>query len=969
MNVPFIKCFASNSQLNQGSGKGSAATSVSVPFPTQLRVQSFMLQDLSLQSSLSIENFVVQVKQSGSYISIETGNNMRFRGRHSSEHWIDAHLGTLTACISSENDGICVKEMDCLGITIGPASPSCGHFKANASRMHFDGDALEIFETVNVSMVQLDSEVVENAQTLIKGLCCLVPFEESQSSFELPFSIKLPTIRMLVSKPKINITATAISSTATTVSCKTINAILGQEASSSLSDLNFDFKSMKVEMGLIESLYVAGVVVLSKPVRYTTIEFNDMLSIRLPHPVHVNVLSTADKKATSQKIEKNAGIECIPIAIRIEINEMHVSQQDQSMCTRVDDTSISVEPFTFEVQNMLGEIPMKGANVCIKVKKASSELFRVDSVCLSCVVPLHDLETLNKLRLSVSSVQVTSGFSSIDWHSLFSPKKENSSANSHSINIPFGQIESFNLSISYEGKILASQSNILVPQFKGGTSTGSQDIVAYYTKTVLGRVPGFLTNAKFLGGNVVNSSLQTAAIRRAGRSVAGAGAGSVVGVAVADYVRAGIESGKKGRNADGSDGYKLGDFTRGSIIGLKEAAKTGAQMRGGDNRYVPGDLTAGSAKALGEYGSNNKAKLTTAGGTGIAAAVGFAVAGPLGFVAGSYFGSKAVKDIVGEDDQSKKASAAHSNQYKASNPHPQQTYDPFTPVAQMSLNHSNPRNVVPTHPIPSGTQNVHGQHSQKSGLTQQAFDPYARQSQNSSQLLPQNSHTNALISQQRNTHLYSSTTSTFSERGQGTKEAPRGSTNHTEYQYNIPAASQSNVPGYAAPTMRQAPQSGMRPSTTSTFTGRTQGITQQASRGSTNHNEYQYNIPAASQGHVPGYAAPTIHQAPQQDMHQSSAYQPHHRDEPTLFQHRHPLPPQPQGYQIGDLTKRVVAKGKKADGRKEDSTYKFGTCSIVCNIVIHIYEILEAARHRCLSSYCQLTLFYKTGDFTRGLFK
>ena len=538
VNVPSIKCVTSNSQLNKRSGKGSAPTSVSVPFPIQLRVQSFMLQDLSLQSSVSIENFAVRVKQSGSNMSIQTGNNMKFRGRHSSEYWIDAHLGTLTTCISSENHGLCVKEMDCLGITIGPASPTCGHFKANVPRMHFDGDALEIFETVNISMVQLDSEVVESAQTLIQELCCLIPFDESQSSFELPFSMQLPAIRILVSEPKFSITAAAISAAATTVSCKTINATLGQEASSSLSDLNFDFNSMKVEMGLIETLFVAGVVVLSKPVRCATIEFNDdMLSIRLPHPVHVDVLSTADKNTTSQKLEKNTGIEYpnIPIAVKIEINEMHVSQQGQSTCTRVDDTSLSVEPFTFEAQNVLEEIPMKGAHVSIKVRQASSELFRVDSVCSTFVVPLHDLNTLNKLQLSMLSVQITSGFSSIDWDSLFSTKKEISSANSHSINIPFGQIESFNLSISYQGKILASQSNIRVPQFKGDTTTVSQDIVAYYTKTVLGRVPGFLSNAKFLGGNVIDSSFQTAAI--AGKmSIAGAGAGSVMGVAVADAV-------------------------------------------------------------------------------------------------------------------------------------------------------------------------------------------------------------------------------------------------------------------------------------------------------------------------------------------------------------------------------------------------------------------------------------------------
>ena len=1010
VNVPSIKCFPSNSQLNKGSGKGSAPTIISLPFPIQMRVQSFMLQDLSLQSSVSIENFAVRVKQTGSYMSIQTGNSMRFRGRHTSEYWIDAHLGTLTACISSENSGLCVKKVDCLGIMIGPASPTCGRFKANVPRMHFDGDALEIvprmhvdgdaleiFETVNISIAQLDSEVVESAQTLIQGLCCLIPFDESQSSVELPFSIKLPAIRILVTTPKISITAAAISAAATTVSCKTINATLGQEASSSLSDLNFDFNLMKVEMGLIETLFVAGVVVLPKPVRCTTIEFNDdMLSIRLPHPVHVNVLSTTDEKATSQK-EKNTGIECpnIPIAVKIEINEMYVSQQGQSTCTRVDDMSLTVEPFTFEAQNVLEEIPMKGAHISMKVKEASSELFRVDSVCSTFVAPLHDLNTLNKLQLSMSSVQVTSGFSSIDWDSLFSTKKESSSANSHSINIPFGHIESFNLSISYDGMILASQSNILVPQFKGDASTGSQDIVAYYKKTVMGRVPGFLTNAKFLGGNVVDTSFQTAAI--AGKmSMAGVGAGSVMGVAVADAVRAGIASGKKARNVDGSDGYKFGDFTRGSIRGLKEATKAEGTRRGGDDKtyeYVPGDLIAGSARAVGGYASNNKAKLTTAGGTGIASAVGFAVAGPLGFIAGSYFGGKAVKNFVGEDNPSKQASAAHSNPHNpptshsqqandpftpvaerplnnsnSSNPptpHSQQAYDPFTPPAQTLLNHSNPHNSAPTYPTPSGTLNVHSQHSEKSVLTQQGFDSYAKQSPTSSQLLPQNAHTNVLISQQRPPHSYSSTTSTPSEQLQGTQPLPRGSANHTAHQYNIPAASQSNFQGHAAPTMHQASQQGLRSSTTSAISGQTQGITQQAPRGSTHPTGYQHNNPATSQHNGQAYAAPTMRQMPQQGMHQSSAHQQQHRD----FQHFHPPPPQRKGYQFGDLTKSVVDKGKKSDGRKEDSGYKFGTYSIVCNIVTHNTKHWRQLAIAPFSIYCKLTLLYKIGDFTRGLFK
>jgi hypothetical protein len=136
------------------------------------------------------------------------------------------------------------------------------------------------------------------------------------------------------------------------------------------------------------------------------------------------------------------------------------------------------------------------------------------------------------------------------------------------------------------------------------------------------------------------------------RTATGAGLGSVAGLAVVDAIRAGIDSGKKSRNAETGDGYKFGDLTRGIIRASKENAKAGAKMRGGPDTYVPGDMTVGSAAAMGEYVKNNKAKLSTAGGSGIGAVVGMAVAGPLGYVAGSYLGGKVMKDLVDNEVKS-----------------------------------------------------------------------------------------------------------------------------------------------------------------------------------------------------------------------------------------------------------------------------------------------------------------------------
>lgn len=42
------------------------------------------------------------------------------------------------------------------------------------------------------------------------------------------------------------------------------------------------------------------------------------------------------------------------------------------------------------------------------------------------------------------------------------------------------------------------------------------------------------------------------------------------------------------------------------------------------------------------------------------------------------------------------------------------------------------------------------------------------------------------------------------------------------------------------------------------------------------------------------------------------------------------------GYKFGDLTKSIIAKGKKSDGRKDDSSYKFGRCNLLYLLCVEI---------------------------------
>ena len=112
--------------------------------------------------------------------------------------------------------------------------------------------------------------------------------------------------------------------------------------------------------------------------------------------------------------------------------------------------------------------------------------------------------------------------------------------------------------------------------------------------------------------------------------------------------------------------------------GVREASKKGASMRG-DTTYVPGDFTAAAMDDLCDYTVENKTKLSTAFGSGSGAMVGLAIAGPLGFVAGSMLGGKSAKTLVGGDDKDSQRQTPHNQQSSNTAPTVSQQHTNRTP--------------------------------------------------------------------------------------------------------------------------------------------------------------------------------------------------------------------------------------------------------------------------------------------------
>jgi hypothetical protein len=559
-------------------------------------------------------------------------------------------------------DNGCFKphEMQFSGGTIGPCSPSCGELSIEIPPMQKDPGSLSLSLQSNMSMTVDSVDIFEKLRPLFESN--VGPQDESSTFDKFPFPVQIPGIKIFVSKTLLRIQIGSISAFESSVNIEHVHAINRVHVDSistsmtCMKALRVNILTKRLEVSCVESL-TTPVFALSKQLVNLGLSFeNGVLAINIPSPIYLDMLSRGANTQQEAPRSQENDID-IPFPLKLAIAEVNVNTliSGSKSCVKMQQISCDIVPKVLPGQDLLSAEVKKGAQIAIMVRAVEHQLFQASNIRASLLIGLDDMETCNELNVSLTSVQVTAGFSSIDWTSMFDKTASENNTKEKSVKTPFANITGFSLSIAYKGMVVASGATIAVPTFGGNAFTTSHDLTSYYTNVVLKRAPGFLTNAEVLGTNVIDSTFANAGrVAMLGtHSLAGAGFGSVVGTVVADGLKGAISAGKTSRNADTADGYQFGDISRGLVRGLSQATKNGAESRGGGDGYVPGDFTVGAATAAADYTGRNKGKLASAGGAGMGSMVGMAVAGPLGFVVGSYLGGKTGKAAVEEDATSK----------------------------------------------------------------------------------------------------------------------------------------------------------------------------------------------------------------------------------------------------------------------------------------------------------------------------
>ena len=635
-------------------------SSVSIPFPIQFNMKSLGLKDLDSHLVIAINNIGFSVSQTGSIYSLKTREGIPMRLKRSPDEWINAKLGSISLLLLQDNGCFKPHEMQFSGGTIGPCSPSCGELSIEIPPMQKDPGSLSLSFQSNMSMTVDSVDIFEKLRPLFESI--VGPQDESSTFDKFPFPVQIPGIKIFVSKTLLRIQIGSISAFESSVNIEHVHAINRVHVDSistsmtCMKGLRVNIPTKRLEVSCVESL-TTPVFALSKQLVKLGLSFeNGVLAINIPSPIYLDMLPRGANTQQGAPRSQENDID-IPFPLKLAIAEVNVNTliSGSKSCVKMQQISCDIVPKVLPGQDLLSAEVKKGAQIAIMVRAVEHQLFQASNIRASLLIGLDDMETCNELNVSLTSVQVTAGFSSIDWTSMFDKTASENNTKEKSVKTPFANITGFSLSIAYKGIVVASGATVAVPNFGGDAFTTSHDLTSYYTNVVLKRAPGFLTNAEVLGTNVIDSTFANAGrVAMLGTSsLAGAGFGSVVGTVVADGLKGAISAGKTSRNADTADGYQFGDISRGLVRGLSQATKNGAESRGGGDGYVPGDFTVGAATAAADYTGRNKGKLASAGGAGMGSMVGMAVAGPLGFVVGSYVGGKIGKVAVEEDATSK----------------------------------------------------------------------------------------------------------------------------------------------------------------------------------------------------------------------------------------------------------------------------------------------------------------------------
>lgn len=541
-----------NSLVGQESESHSSKGSGSPPIPSlpyQVKCNFTNCQLFNFQSSCSIvvQTLAMSISQTGNFINLNVEEGATVIGIPSDKNMIQGSFGMIHIKLPTDMSCFDLVECHCVSAALETVGGMYGGFSAATPTIAFTSNKLQVPGTINVSFYNLDSEVTSNLQRFLTDMSSIYPSQSS--SFEFPFPTYVNSFLVSASEPELNLKLETISAQKASLLVNRVTGTIINKASCSLNTINFDLNSLETNVGSVMSLFLADNVALQQPVNNVRIAFKNELAVYIEDAVHLMLLKSQSKKTPIKPNSKEKEL-TLPFPIILSLSKIILTPQGQETSSTLQDTLLNVCPRQADLLSGCTD----EVSIQLQLSEISNKLFQIHAFKASFDTSLNNPDIIKQLKVAISKANVTAGFSTVDWVSLIKPK-ENVSNEDKVYRTPHCNIDSIVLNLSYKGKVVSSKVNVKLSPYQGDHNCASDIIISHYMKQIQSRVPGFIANINVLGADVLDASMTSVATVAAHNNL---GVGSVAGVVLADAIRAGINTGKKARNADSNEGYQFG---------------------------------------------------------------------------------------------------------------------------------------------------------------------------------------------------------------------------------------------------------------------------------------------------------------------------------------------------------------------------------------------------------------------------
>lgn len=519
-----------------------------VPCPIQITIGSLSvffedLSDLSLAVT-GVDSLIVP----GVGLSISNEGPLSARLSHSTGKWLDARLAGPFLVLKPTLDGWQPDSLSCDILQLGPSSACHIDFRFPCLSMLTGTATIRIDDNATACLTN-PSDLLP----LYTDFEPLMRFYEQDGAPPSRTKVVLPQLSVECIEPRGRVAIMGVQVSSADLNCAKLHCRLEDGGAASVEGVAVAFDPGQISIASIAELRVPGGLFIEKSIQNISVAMGEEIAVQCNSANLVllrNDSRGGTRDITLPDLARPVHLSLGNIAVRPAVGSNDVTLIDSiewRFASPGSDEKLSRPSIAFS--GTIGTVKNK--------------LLNASAVKMSGFVHEGSPTVISRFTASLGPTSIVAGFSNVDWLGTFGG---NSDAKSDPVSMPNAHLAGTTLHLAYNGMLVGAETSVRVEEFDGRPSTTSDDIIDHIKNAVMKKVPSFVTNAKFMGESVTDSTARGIGMAAMSSGLTGATMGSVTGLVAADSVRGAIAVGKQARGAEKNDGYKFGTFRLWFII-------------------------------------------------------------------------------------------------------------------------------------------------------------------------------------------------------------------------------------------------------------------------------------------------------------------------------------------------------------------------------------------------------------------